>query len=67
MKTRPVKWDSIPEVFDYKYAAMIVGYTPRYLAKLIREGKFPATKHGRKVICTKTAVRDWVEEPQQSA
>ena len=67
MKTRPVKWDSVPEIFDYKYAALIVGYTPHYLAKLIREGKFPGAKCGKKVLCTKTAVRAWVERPQIDA
>ena len=60
-KTRPTKWDSVPEVFDYKYAAMIVGYSPKHLARLIRAGKFPGVKHGKKVLCTKEGVRSWLE------
>ena len=66
-RNRPTTWDNIPEVFDYKYAAIIVGYHPVYLAKLIREGKFPGTKHGKKVLCTKNSVREWVERPQMDA
>lgn len=60
-KTRPTKWDSVPEVFDYTYAALIVGYTPHYLAKLIRNGRFPGRKCGKKIICTKEGVRAWLD------
>lgn len=63
----PTNWDTVPEVFDYSLAAIVTGYNVYYLQRMIREGKFPGVKHGKKVLCNKADVRAWCEGRWQPA
>ena len=63
----PTNWDTVPEVFDYSFAAVVCGYSVSHLNLMIRKGQFPAVKRGRKVLCNKADVRAWCEGRWQPA
>ena len=63
----PTNWDTVPEVFDYAYAAVIAGYSVAHVQVMIRRGQFPGVKHGKKVLCNKEDVRAWCEGRWQPA
>ena len=43
-----------------KEAAAFLGFSPRYVYQLARDGVLPAKKRGRKWFFSPSALRDWV-------